>query len=321
MIDAEWRTIGADYGFASVTGCVSLCFRGANADAPASLVAKLPTPDRWEQGAREVRFYREVGAVPGPAVYFADADHDRRRAVLLLEDLTAGRQGDALEGCSVDDAARVLEAIAPFHAGHWHARSAAPWLLRDGPDAQARQARFDERVERLVALSPSIFPDDVLTLVERLRSHLAKVIVRLDGGAQTVVHGDLHLDNLLFDTGLERPVAILDWQTACVDNPAWDIVLLVFGSLDVEDRRAAETTLLDEYVARLTSHGIRGYDRDLLLRDCRLALLVWLNGVIGWLVGPEPDRERMRTLRDAAVSDGRLVAALRDHDVASLLES
>jgi Phosphotransferase enzyme family len=316
----EWRTIGEEYGFASVTGRVGLRLQDANADAPTSLVAKLPTEERWEQGEREVRFYRELDGAPMPNTYYADADHVQRRAILLLEDLTGGRQGDVLEGCSVDDARSVLEAMAPFHAQHWDGRSAPFWLRHEELDPQARQARYVARVERFARLYGSVVPDDVLRLVEQLRARLGDVIVQLEGGPQTLIHADLHLDNLLFDPRPERPVVVLDWQTTRVGNPASDVAFFIFGSLDVEDRRSVESALFDEYVALLVEHGVTGYDHDRLLSDSRLALLAWLNGVVGWLVGPEPDRERMRAVREAAFFDGRLVAALRDHDVASLLE-
>ena len=114
---------------------------GAARLAPSSLVAKLSTPERWEQAAREVRFHRYVEAAPSPTVYYGDTHASR--AVLLLEDLTHARQGDVLEGCSIEDTRAVLAAIAPFHARYWDRDSSAAWLAREELDPQARQVRFD----------------------------------------------------------------------------------------------------------------------------------------------------------------------------------
>ncbi|HET9675157.1 MAG TPA: phosphotransferase [Gaiellaceae bacterium] len=315
VVDVEWSTIGEEYGFASCTGRVALRFDAADDDAPSSLVAKLPT-----HGVREVRFYREVPGAPRPALYYADADDAELRAILLLEDLTQARQGDVLAGCSVEDARRVLGAVAPFHARHWHAEAAPPWLRGDTRDPLARQARFDELLPRFLELQDATLPADVRDLVERLRSRLADVIARLDGSATTLIHWDLQLDNVLFDAGLDRRVAVLDWETVRVGNPAWDVASFLYGSLDVGARREAEEKLLDEYVALLVEHGVRRYDGGRLLRDCRLALLVLLAANVGWLAQAPPGRDRERALRDAVFSDGRLVAALLDHDVGSLLE-
>ena len=310
VVEAEWRTIGRDYGLASRTGRVALRFDGANDDAPNSLVAKLPF-----QGDREMRFYRDLGGAPAPVVHYADADAGQ--AVLLLEDLTEARQGDALAGCSPEDARRVLRAITPFHARHW-GTSAPAWLL-DERDPAARQAAFEAKASRFLELHGPAVPADVRVLVERLRSGLAEVIARLDAGARTIVHRDLQLDNVIFDADPTRPVVVLDWETVRCGSPAWDVALFLVTSLDVEERRAAEPELLDEYVALIHEHGVRDYDRARLLEDCRLALAVLLAAQVSWLAQPEPEGDRERALRDAVFSDGRLVAALRDHDAASLL--
>lgn len=311
VVEAEWRTIGQDYGLASRTGRVALRFDGANDDAPNSLVAKLPF-----HGDREMRFYRELGGTPAPVSYYAEADASQ--AVLLLEDLTEARQGDALAGCPPEDARRVLRAIASFHARHW-GTSAAAWLQRER-DPATRQAAFEAKASRFLELHERAVPVDVRVLVERLRSGLAEVSARLDGGARTIVHWDLQLDNVLFDADPSRPVVVLDWETVRSGSPAWDVALFLFGSLDVEERRAAEPELLDEYVGVLREDGVRDYDRARLLEDCRLALAVLLAAQVSWLAQPEPEGDRERALRDAVLSDGRLVAALRDHDAASLLE-
>jgi hypothetical protein len=310
VVEAEWRTIGQDFGLASRAGRVALRFDGANDDAPNSLVAKLPV-----SGDREVRFYRELGGAPAPVVLYANAEAGR--AVLLLEDLTEARQGDALAGCAPEDARRVLRAIAPFHARHWRT-SAAAWLERER-DPAMRQAAFEAKASPFLELHGPAVPVDVRVLVERLRSGLAEVIARLSGGAQTIVHWDLQLDNVLFDADPARPVVVLDWETVRCGSPAWDVALFLFGSLDVEERRAAESELLDEYVALIREHGVWDYDRARLLEDCRLALAVLLAAQVSWLAQPEPDGDRERALRDAVLSDGRLVAALRDHDTAALL--
>ena len=212
----------------------------------------------------------------------------------------------------------MLRAIAPFHARYWQA-PAAGWLLRER-DPDARQADFDAQASRFLELHGRAVPADVRQLVDRLRSGLATVAARLGAGPRTLIHRDLQLDNVLFDSEPARTVVVLDWETVCVGNPAWDVALFLFGSLAADDRRAAEPELLDEYVALLLEHGVSDYDTTRLREDCLLALLVLLAAQAAWLAQPTPQTARERALRDAVLGDGRLVAALRDHDVASLLE-
>jgi hypothetical protein len=114
---------------------------------------------------------------------------------------------------------------------------------------------------------------------------------------------------------------VLDWQTASVGPPGWDVALLVFGSLSAEDRRTAETELFDRYLTLLSTHGVRGYSLEQLQLECRLALLVLLAGTVVWLAALDPDEltVRERALQHASLGDGRLTTALLDHDVGALL--
>lgn len=159
-------------------------------------------------------------------------------------------------------------------------------------------------------------------MIELLRSRLGAVWGALAARPQTLIHADLHLDNLIFapDDGSRR-VAVLDWQTVSVGPPAWDVARFLFDSLSVEDRRSAEAELLDRYVTLLAAHGVRGYSAEDLRLECKLALLVLLAGTVGWLTSLDR-REltgRERALHQAALANGRLVSALVDHDVGSLL--
>jgi aminoglycoside phosphotransferase (APT) family kinase protein len=231
--------------------------------------------------------------------------------VLLLEDV-GGRQGDVLAGCSAEEAAGVFEAIASVHAGRWATDGFPPWTT----DPAARQARYAERVDAFLERYGDVVPAPVATIAAALRTRLGEVAEELRAGASTLIHGDLHLDNMLFDAG-GRPVAILDWQSAVIGPPAWDLALFLSSSLAVEERRAAEDGLLRGYLAAL---GVPGYTEERLRRDYALALLAVFAGMIGWLAAPEREEAtaRERAVRRAAVADGRLAAALLDHGRSAL---
>jgi hypothetical protein len=277
-----------------------------------------------ERCAREERFYREIGATFAPSLYYSAVDDARRRVVLLLEDLTAGRQGDVLDGCSIEDAALVIEEIAPFHARWWGERAPVRAFPRGGGDHDARQERYAGQADLFLERYGDALPAALRSVIDRLRSRLAGIRAKLGAGAQTLIHADLHLDNVMFDArGDGRSALVLDWQTASVGSPAWDVALFLFGSLSVQDRRAAEAMLLDRYTTLIAEHGVRGYGVDDLRHDCRLALLAVLAGTVGWLTNLDPSElaDRERALQEAVLADGPLVAALLDHDAIALLES
>jgi Phosphotransferase enzyme family len=318
---ADCERIGQDFGFASFVGRIRLRYVNASGDAPSTVIVKLPTaPDAaaYERCAREERFYREMGGEFAPSLYYSMADAEAQRVVLLLEDLSAGRQGDVLHGCSIEEAALVIGCIAPFHARWWEAGAPIDVFPRCSGEEQARQERYDVRAGAFLEQYGESVPPLVRDLVQRLRSRLAQVRIELAEGPRTLIHADLHLDNIVFDARRGRSVAILDWQTACIGAPAWDVALFLCGSLGVEDRRAAEASLLERYATLLAANGAGDYAVDGLWRDYRLALLSLLAGTVGWLASVDATG-RARELQRAVFDDGRLFAALLDHDVAAVI--
>jgi aminoglycoside phosphotransferase (APT) family kinase protein len=237
--------------------------------------------------ANEARFYEQIDAAPAPRAYHVASDGDL--VVLVLEDLTAGRLGDALLGCSLDDAVLVLERMAAF-------RISGDGFPRWGDRLARRQDRYDAAVDVFLERHGDRFPAEIRTLAERLRSRLAQVVAPLaDGG---LIHGDLHLDNVIFDG--DRPV-IIDWQTACVGHPALDFVTFVYSSLTIDDRRAIEAELAPELLP--------------------LALLNAFAGHVLWFARPDVDglTGRERAFVDQALSDGRLTSGLLDHGTLALV--
>src|SRR5947209_8757286 len=97
---------------------------------PSSLVAKLPSGDENSRAAAaavrayeiEVNFYRHLQSglqMRTPRCYYASLDLDTNDFVLLLEDISAGRQGDQLAGCTADRAAVAVAELPGLHAPHW----------------------------------------------------------------------------------------------------------------------------------------------------------------------------------------------------------
>jgi aminoglycoside phosphotransferase (APT) family kinase protein len=146
----------------------------------------------------------------------------------------------------------------------------------------ARQERYARLLELFLDRHGDALSPDVLRIARRLGSRLGAVAEKLHGGCKTLIRGDLHLDNLIFDPARDdRPVVILDWQIASVGPPASEVALLICDSLGVEERRARETDLLDRYLTLLFEHGVRDYSATDLHTDCELALLLILAGTSG----------------------------------------
>ncbi len=345
-----WEEIGAERGF---TGRI-IRLRTEVAptltdDQPGhrqSLIAKLPLAPRTgtfadasglpptdetrdahvTRSARELHFYEELAPHCGVAVprsLFAAMDLPDDRMVLLLEDLSGLRFGDVLTGCSVADAALLISSIARLHGVWWGRDLPMPWLASWTGDHEAAQIRLQRNVARLPDHVVATFPDDIQKLLEWLAGGAyERVLDGLSTAPRTLIHGDLHLDNIAFrDSSAAAPPVITDWQTAGIGPAVVDLAACLSGTLDVTDRTRTEADLLTTYHDGLVEAGVTGYSRDALGRDYGLALVRQLAGVFGWLANTElatlSGRERDVTL--AAIGDGRLIAALRDHDPMSLL--
>ena len=263
--------------------------------------------------------------MPAPRLYYGAADEATGRIVLLLQDLSTARPGDVLHGCSPEEAERVLHAITPFHARWWAQPPLgdSSWLPNWVGNQEARQERYTRQVGPFLQRFGHQLPPLLHETIDRLRTDYVRVLTRLAGAPATLIHADLHLDNMLFSpSDRDHPVTILDWQSISWGAAAVDVALFLFGSLSTNQRRAQGLDLLAHYHRHLVDYGVSGYSFQQLLDDCRLALLWQLAGTVGWLssVDLEQVGERERALMEAALGDGKLIAALQDTDALGVLE-
>lgn len=268
-------------------------------------------------------FYRNLAPVLGQAVpgsYALLEDEVSLRLMLLLEDVQAARPGDVLAGCTVEDAAAILHAIAPLHRRFWQ-QSPAAWVPSWLPDRPASPERLRQQIRPFLDRYGTYLPADMYPLVEQLPTLIGHIRRRLDEAPHTLVHNDLHLDNVLFDAGKGRTAVILDWQSLAHGPAVLDLVDVIAGSLPAEDAETYETEMLDSWHRMLPDPIRARYSRAQLTRDYGLALLRKLSGVISWLaadISSVSDREAL--LIEGAISDGRLTGALQQHETMHLLD-
>ncbi|HSM21010.1 MAG TPA: phosphotransferase [Rubrivivax sp.] len=248
------QRIGADFGFASEVHRLRL--QGDR--LPAAVVVKL-----WHNasagGLREVQFFEHFAPAAGPFVprcHFALGDADTGRGVLVLEDLSHAVQGDCLDLISAPRALALAEALATLHA-RWRqppVRLALDWL----PPAPSAERGADWHAERRASFLqrfPGTLQGPALRLLDRIETRVVIAHRRLAGSHATLLHRDLHLDNVLFDRRGGRPI-LLDWALVARGSPALDLALVVFELVDLRDTGAVMT----HYLATLQREG--GTDLD-----------------------------------------------------------
>ena len=286
--------IGEGYGLGSELFRCRL--RGAGAQE--SVVVKLWNTD-GQAGTREVDFYRTFGARAGirlPVCYHAAADPVTKRGILVLEDLAPVIQGDCLQPFSRTQALALAETLARFHATWWGRPEldTAEWLpsvARYGREAEwfeSRRALFNRRYgHRLDDFSRG--------LLENIEILQMRADERLAISEMTLVHGDLHLDNVLFEADTGRPI-LLDWPQVANGPAALNVADLIFGIAPPAER----DILLAVYLTELRNTGVNS-DEGSFRRQLGGALLrkfsVGTCGIARW----DPASEREARLIDAGL--------------------
>jgi hypothetical protein len=296
--------IGVGYGLASY---LFRC-RWSGTTGSESVVVKL-----WDAGgvggAREVEFYRAfAGDITGmiPRCYHSAVDDERGHAALVLEDLGEVIQGDCLQPLTLARAVALAEVLAAVHATWWEHPSlhTAEWLpsvarLELGADwFEPRRAlflqRFGDRLEERT--------HGLLAQIEEVQ---ARANEQLAGAAATLVHGDFHLDNVVFRAASEDPV-LLDWARVARGPGVLDVIEL-FLSLE---KPAYWQRLLAAYLAGLRAEGVSQVDEVVLRKQLGGALLRKFISATCGVANWQPASPREARIIDAGLA--RVQRAIED---------
>jgi hypothetical protein len=203
-------------------------------------------------------------------------NQSQRRYALLLEDLAPAPVGDQVAGCSLEQAASALRAIARVHALYWE-RADVPELwfapqifwLRRWIHAYYRMAWksfsrvYAERFPKLATTSRWLKRNGI-GLVEQLQQLPV-----------TLLHGDYRLDNLCLSAqpGGGFEVTAFDWQAVCRGPGVVDVSYFLTGNLDAELLARHEREFLAVYCDALAASGVEGYTPERCQVDYDLATL------------------------------------------------
>lgn len=190
--------------------------------------------------------------VEHPQVYFTLIDEPNLDFVMVMEDVVArgGDPRDATRPMTVEQVANGVRGLARLHSAFWGERFARhPELSWVEPFVAWRgmATGIDIGLER----AGDIVPPEVrrLTGKEIMRDVWVPYVGTLADGGQTLLHGDAHIGNTYVLP--DDDVGFLDWQVVRRGNPTIDLGYFLQGACTIEDRRAAERELVEEYRAAL----------------------------------------------------------------------
>ena len=284
VASVEVTAIGT--GQTGATYRVAATYAGGPGDAPATFAVKLPAQDdavreRVALGyLSEVEFYSTVTtqvAIPVPGCFYSEISSDGADFVLLMADMAPAVQGDQIAGCTTDEAALAVEALAGLHGPSWGDRRwfDLPSIVMPKPgDAEAAKGLGDVAVMAaditLDKLGGKVSDEDRVTLTTSMA--LVSPWLMAEPERFSLMHGDYRLDNLLFDPERTR-VTVVDWQTIGLGLPARDLAYFTATSLRPDDRAGLERDLVQRYHRALVGYGVPDYDLQTCWQDYRLGVL------------------------------------------------
>ncbi len=259
-----------------------------NGDIPRTAILKLPAKspvDRTRESAngsyqREIEVYRLLQDLQGgfqPRILSELFDPETRTAALLIEDLGYLPSRDEFMIGVVQDA---LVGLAQIHARFWcdDELGAKPWM-RDGCRADIFNedtSQFAPNWETLCK-SSSLHPCDHSNVNEVgsfLSDHLLEVLDELDARPKTLIHGDLHRENMMLRrNGATVEPVLIDWQDAVYSGASSDVAKFLATTLRPELAAAHFEGLIDFYYRTLMEDVRGGYSFSVFRRDVMLALL------------------------------------------------
>ena len=288
VVAIDVKPIAAGSGFVGQTARLQITYSEQEANAPASIFAKLSSADpAVRQQLRKVGlyetetgFYRDIAPLktfplPVPRPYLSLYDEVTSECILLIEDLGQAEFGDNLIGCSSTDAQVAVRQLGRLHAHFWNGPflQQLSWLRTLTDEAEARIAIYRAMLPRFEQRCADFLPPSLLQSARRFAEALPSYLNHTSRRPQTLTHGDFRADNFAFATTREgRGVTVFDWQVARRAPGPRDLAYFLSGSFPVEQRRATEDSLLKLYYETLVADGIEGYTVEDLRRDVQAGL-------------------------------------------------
>ncbi len=255
-------------------------------DRPTSAVVKVPSADpdvaafAFATGGylTELQFYSDIAPTVGcrvPACYRTEYRPDDLEFALLMEDIVGAEPGDQFAGLQTSHLEEAIAQAARLHAPNYGDPTLA--ARAPGRDAAAgqdfaefAQIAYSAAVELMIDRLGHGLDDDVIEVFEAVAPHVAKW-ARGNGTPETLIHGDLRGDNLLFRGDAASPeVVVVDWQTVRPGPAGADVAYLISDSIaDPTERAEHEEDLLAGYLAAMAAAGVE-IDRHTFWDEYRL---------------------------------------------------
>jgi hypothetical protein len=287
--------IGVGFGLDGT--CARLTLDGDG--VPATLVAKWCSPD---DARRETSFYRDVAPRLDLRLATLHASAiDAERGLVVTSDVAPARQGDTLVGATAAESDAMTDAMASMHAAFWDDADAPALAGLPRWTGEVPGRKVAEALPKFVAEWSGRLAPAAIEVATRLPEDFPVAVAALLRAPPTLVHTDLHLDNVLFLA--DGTPVILDWTDARRGPAALDFARLLVEQMTSAARRERQERLTRRYVAALAARGVT-YDVERLRADIPSVVTVMYAAVVRWAAGSHvlgPDVPRVPLIFESVV--------------------
>ncbi|MCP4420591.1 MAG: aminoglycoside phosphotransferase family protein [Chloroflexi bacterium] len=258
----------------------------------------------YPYGVREGEFYERVAVQmphpPVPLCYDVLIDDSSCQTQLLLADLSSTHTPTTAIDAHQSKAilTPIIDVYADFHAYWWNhpLLSQVDFVRSDGIGvshaATSTAAIFENRtffsqkvapqfMEQHQGKLPSAWKEICYHAIEAWAILFSARVE--EGSALTLIHGDAHLNNVLFPKNSHTHAPILiDWEGWTRGIGVWDLARILTYCVHPSKRPFLDKSLLQRYHARLVGLGVDNYSFQECIEDFRLCILANIPHAMAW---------------------------------------
>ena len=258
----------------------------------------------YPYGVREGEFYKRVAIQmpnpPVPSCYDVLIDNTTYQTQVLLADVSATHTlAAAIGGHQIETAlASIFDAYADFHAYWWNHPliSQADFIRSDGIGVSHAATSIVAISENRTLFSQEIAPrffeqhhgklpnawKEICFQAIEVWANLFSARVE-QGRALTLIHGDAHLNNVLFPKNprVHTPI-LIDWEGWIRGIAIWDLARILTYCVHPSKRQFLDKSLLKRYHARLVDLGVDNYSFQNCINDFQLCIVANIPHAMAW---------------------------------------
>lgn len=212
-----------------------------------------------------------------------------RHYVLIMEDLSRYRMGDQLKECSAEDIQCILRSMAHLHAQFWQRDDLQDmsWLIPSTAMSKIIQMMYLKAIAKYKSANAGKLSSRQIELIDWIKTNGIALTEAFGEEPQTVLHGDMRLDNFFFDDESGEAI-LMDWQLVGRGAAGLDLAYFLSASVPLNASEDDINHYIEYYRKHLRDNGVEISFRRLRWQY-EVAMLTMLHRILPTLYQDQMD--------------------------------